>query len=584
MDSWLIDTVPSSRLPVYTRFNANDVLPGPITPLGATLAWNPHIFAGFSLGYAEMGAVTLAEAAEDEVWPGGGFFYGHLYVNVTMARLTGLRAGMGWEPIDEAFFGSHPDAPPHAPRPEDGDPQAAAAIAARTQWTLSTTTFPELEEDRATAQALRDNRPDLRALSSAALVARARSMMPYEQLMWRGELIAGAQAAVGPAVVSQAVAGVPDARVLDLIGTSGDVDSAAPSFAMWDLSRLVRADAQLSAAFAAGLAGLSERVAGHAGFAAALERFLYDYGYRGPSEWDLGADSWETRPELVLALVDRLRLLDDDASPTERGRAQAATTASAVAAIEAELAGNADALGMLAVGLASARRFAGWRERGKSNCIRVLHEARVALAELGRRLEADGRLPDAKLVFMALETELDTLVLNPQSLVSTLLARREQWRELADLELPLFVSGDRAMTPLSALPRKTRPAVAPQATGSVLTGQPASAGVARGRVRVVHDPASVADFEPGDILVAPQTDPSWTPLFMVASAVVVGVGAMMSHAMIVSRELGIPCVAGIENVTTLIADGALVEIDGAAGTVTILQPAVASRSAAVPAS
>jgi pyruvate,water dikinase len=101
---------------------------------------------------------------------------------------------------------------------------------------------------------------------------------------------------------------------------------------------------------------------------------------------------------------------------------------------------------------------------------------------------------------------------------------------------------------------------------------------------VVHDPASVADFEPGDILVAPQTDPSWTPLFMVASAVVVGVGAMMSHAMIVSRELGIPCVAGIENVTTLIADGALVEIDGAAGTVTILQPAVASRSAAVPAS
>jgi pyruvate,water dikinase len=189
-------------------------------------------------------------------------------------------------------------------------------------------------------------------------------------------------------------------------------------------------------------------------------------------------------------------------------------------------------------------------------------------------LEADGRLPDAKLVFMALETELDTLVLNPTSLVPTLLERREQWRELSDLELPLFISGDRPITPMSALARKSHQAKAPEPTGGVLHGQPASAGTARGRVRVVRDPASVADFEPGDVLVAPQTDPSWTPLFMVASAVVVGVGAMMSHAMIVSRELGIPCVAGIENVTELVTDGAMVEVDGAAGTVTVLQAAL----------
>jgi phosphoenolpyruvate synthase/pyruvate phosphate dikinase len=104
----------------------------------------------------------------------------------------------------------------------------------------------------------------------------------------------------------------------------------------------------------------------------------------------------------------------------------------------------------------------------------------------------------------------------------------------------------------------------------VLSGAPASAGVARGRARVVTDPGNIADFQPGEILVAPQTDPSWTPLFMVSAGVVVGTGSMASHAMIVSRELGIPCVAGVQGATLRIADGAVIEVDGSTGSVTVL--------------
>ncbi|MEM1334198.1 MAG: PEP-utilizing enzyme, partial [Actinomycetota bacterium] len=74
----------------------------------------------------------------------------------------------------------------------------------------------------------------------------------------------------------------------------------------------------------------------------------------------------------------------------------------------------------------------------------------------------------------------------------------------------------------------------------------------------------------GDVLVAPITDPSWTPLFLAAAAVVVDVGATMSHAVIVSRELGIPCVVSAVGATTTIPDGAEIEVDGAAGTVTVL--------------
>jgi pyruvate,water dikinase len=88
---------------------------------------------------------------------------------------------------------------------------------------------------------------------------------------------------------------------------------------------------------------------------------------------------------------------------------------------------------------------------------------------------------------------------------------------------------------------------------------------------VIHDLSEIADFEPGEILVAPQTDPSWTPLFMVSAGVVVDVGAMGSHAMIVSRELGIPCAAGVPNATSRIPTGTLLEVDGSSGKVTVLE-------------
>ena len=97
-----------------------------------------------------------------------------------------------------------------------------------------------------------------------------------------------------------------------------------------------------------------------------------------------------------------------------------------------------------------------------------------------------------------------------------------------------------------------------------------SAGVVTGRARVILDPTRPESLEPGDILVAPITDPSWTPLFVPAAGVVVDVGATMSHAVIVSRELGIPCVVSASNATTRIQDGAEIRVNGDTGTVTIL--------------
>ena len=83
-----------------------------------------------------------------------------------------------------------------------------------------------------------------------------------------------------------------------------------------------------------------------------------------------------------------------------------------------------------------------------------------------------------------------------------------------------------------------------------------------------HDPTAL---EPGDVLVAPLTDPSWTPLFVPAGGVIVDVGAPLSHAIIVSRELGIPCAVSVTDATRRIPDGTLVQVDGGSGQVTILE-------------
>jgi rifampicin phosphotransferase len=106
--------------------------------------------------------------------------------------------------------------------------------------------------------------------------------------------------------------------------------------------------------------------------------------------------------------------------------------------------------------------------------------------------------------------------------------------------------------------------------GGSLQGMPGCPGVAEGRARVVLDSNDPTALDPGDVLVAPITDPSWTPLFVPAAAVVVDVGAPLSHAVIVSRELGIPCVVSATGATRAIPDGAIVRVDGGTGVVTVI--------------
>jgi pyruvate,water dikinase len=209
------------------------------------------------------------------------------------------------------------------------------------------------------------------------------------------------------------------------------------------------------------------------------------------------------------------------------------------------------------------------RERQRTSSAMLIHELRLAALELGRRGAAAGVLPDAKRVFMLFADELPAYVADPAAFADTLAERERVYLELFDYIPPFVIAGQPAA--YTQWERRDAHTAEPLAAGGTLTGVSGCPGTARGRARIVLNPDEADDLEPGDVLVAPITDPSWTPLFAAAAAVVVNVGAAFSHAAIVSRELGIPCVVSALDATLRIPDGALVEVDGTTGTVTVLE-------------
>ena len=569
-DTWITDTGASTRFPVYTRANASDVLPGPVSPLGATLSWIPGLMEGWRDGNIRQGAFSVEEVAGDPN-PVCAIFNGYFYVNASVVRVYGERAGAGAAAIDAAFFGNRPDTPPYVPHPDDQSEAAAERIGSTMAWVMSATEWPEMEESKRRADAARAERPDLAAASDAELVARAREMTQLEREFFSDHVLSSSNTAVGPTIVGQ----IAPAQMLRLLGSAGDVDSALPSYELWHLSREVRESPELTAAFEAGVAGLLERLRAEDDDDASalldhLDRFLEDYGARGPNEWDAYSDVWESQPELVLALVDRMRLAGDEQSPVARHDAVAADRVAATAEVLAGLGDDEATTGLLLAGQASALRFMGWRERTKTNCVKAVHEQRMALRELGRRAAERGALDHPKQVFMLLADELDDFVADPAAFRDRCREREAAWRLLWDREPPYFIEADKGVPPLSSLLGKGDEAVTVAASGDVLTGGPGCAGVVQGTARVILDASDPTALEPGDILIAPNTDPAWTPLFVPAGGVVVDVGALNSHAVIVSRELGIPCVVSVVDATKRIPDGALIEIDGGAGTVKIL--------------
>ena len=542
-DRWITDLEPSQKFPVYTRANAGEVLPDPASPLAWTLVWEPSVVEGWADANVSAGTVVRTEftSVPPEVV---GLFGGYLYINGSLARLFGVRGpGLTAEMIDFVYFGEHLDVPKYVHEDWHDDPAATEKLGAWMGEVLTAADLPGHRDDQARANQTRAGRGTLGALTDADLVERARSLIPFvRHLFWR-HLDTTAGTSVGSGALGAIAEAMGDPSiVLTLITGIGDVDSALPSLAMWELSRLPADSAEFRQGF---------------------EAFIAEYGSRGPNEWDIRSEVWETKPALALALIEAMRPAPDSESPAARNAKNVAKRKALEAQIRAALADQPEALGTFELALRSAHLYMAGRERAKTNIIKVIHEMRMAMRELAVR--HDYTMSE---VCMLLADELDAFVAAPDEFRARLTAREEQYLELFQLDPPFIVNG--SVKPLSQWARRGGPEASKAVVGDVLSGVPGSPGVATGRARVILDPSDPTALEPGDVLIAPITDPAWTPLFVPAAAVEVNVGAQVSHAVIVSRELGIPCVVSVLDATQRISDGALVTVDGTTGTVTIL--------------
>jgi rifampicin phosphotransferase len=575
MQRWITDTETSERFPYYTRANADEVGPDPFSPLGWSLVWMKGCNPGVAKGFVEFGVVDISEYDLEPLqvfgnW--GGYFYNPM----SLSRLMGERMpGATAEAIDKAYFGDHPGVPPYEPHPDDVNEVQSAKLAERMGWVMTTESFPE--QDAAAAMALRvvAARPDLASLSNAELVAYARSIPAKVEEAWIAYTVVCLGASLGPGAVQAVCESIGRAEdAVKVLSAVGSVESAEASFSMWDLSRIVRDSPSLTAAFSDGIAGVIDRVdaADPAGkeFLEGWHRLLVEHGHRAPNEWDTRPDSWTTRPEIALGMINRLRHQTDDRSPHVAKQLAVIERERVAAELLAVVEGDAEAHGTLVAGMASSARWLGWREKGKYACIRLIHEVKLAMYELGERMVAAGVIAKRQQIFNLLDSELDAFLADPMSFHGIIAEREEAFQHLHLVAPPYIVGHVQGVAPIGEWAPRNGVRADKAAVGDVLQGGPGAPGVVTGRARIVLDPMVAPDMDITDILVAPTTDPSWAPLFLSVGGVVVNVGAVGSHAAIVSRELGVPCAVSVVQATERIPEGALITVDGSTGTVTIV--------------
>lgn len=548
---YVTDTALSERFAIYTRANVGEVFPDPVTPLTSSAAlWEAEL--GWRDAWVRMGAFEADEFPAEDFCQLG-VLGGYCYLNASLIRLFGERApGLSWQTMDEQFFGAQPGIPPYEQLPGDERPDLSEKIGATFGWVLGQQQLSDLSEltaDRALTKSLRDHRPELGEQSLQQLWDRFLEMVPLHRRMFGQHLFTTYMATVPVGVISGVATAVgrPD-LIMPIIAGIGEVDSAEPSYAMWTLSRLAPESSEFAAGFAA---------------------FLYEFGSRGPNEWESRSASWETRPALALAAIDRMRVSPESANPRGHQAERAAEREAASAELLAMVEGDPATHGQLAAAIGCSKAWLPGRERTKTNNIRVIHEMRMAMREIGRRMVALGVFDEIEDFGFVTKDEMPAFLADPRPMATTVRERRAEYMRLEQLEPPFVFVGHSAGP--DTWPRRDAVAADRLGVGDVLAGMSGCSGVAEGIARVVLDSNDPFALEPGDILIAPITDPSWTPLFVPAAGVVVDVGAPMSHAIIVSRELGIPCVISATGGTRRIPNGARVRVDGSTGVVTVLE-------------
>ena len=351
-------------------------------------------------------------------------------------------------------------------------------------------------------------------------------------------------------------------RLLATLISSGDNKTVTTNRALEGLADLIRDDRELARLFAElppeQIEGALPAVPGGSDFAQQFADFLTEHGHRESIMLLVSQPTWRDNPTAVLRMLKGMAAADRPVSESDTGN-EAERELYSHPLLRSRRLRQA-----IATLMAGARDFTRFREDTHYYSTMAMPVVRRIAIEYGRRLVALGALSVPEDVFHLHVSELH----GPHGgepdaeTVRQTVARRSRLRE------------ELAKRPLVD-PRFLQPAAGGRGTAeAIVSGTPGSAGSATGVARLIRGPGDFDRLESGEILVAPYTNPTWTPLFARAAGVVVDTGSAMSHAAIVAREYRIPAVLGAAGATTTIENGTVITVNGDEGVVVASETAV----------
>ncbi len=338
---------------------------------------------------------------------------------------------------------------------------------------------------------------------------------------------------------------------------------------LWDLAQAAKASPTVRAVLRGGgtdLRAKLEKTKEGQHFLAEFDRFLAEYGHR-EVRMDILYPTWVEDPTPVLAIVRQYLDVPENQSPhrqQERLVKQREVLARTVQArLQQDLRGRLVLWPIFRTILRHTQAHTRERDTMHFEFTRVFPPFRRLLFALGRRWAAQGLITAPEDIFFLTLDEITQVAESPRRMHDTVAERRTQLASSKARRAPTKICDG-----VQVLPETPSAGDTVEGQWRGIAGSP---GMVKGIARVIRGPEEFDKLQNGDILVAPLTNPVWTPLFAIAGGLVTEVGGILSHGAIVAREYGIPAVMAVPEATRALQDGQRLTVDGNQGIVYLAQ-------------
>jgi phosphohistidine swiveling domain-containing protein len=510
----------------WSTVNLAEAIPGVPTPLSWSIfSIGNEVsvpYAYYRLGVLPRRLAGRADRVDDRFVA---IFYGRAAMNVTHLRqIADLTPGTSGDAMEEQLLGSVRDGvPSHSsarrlPFVLARFPLEAARLPLRLRrfyraqhqwWTAATASSPP-----SSLRLLTHSVDRFDAAMRIHMIGVVVTQALFEQLTRL------ARAAGQPGLVTQLAAGY------------GDYEEARMVSELWKVSR-----GQLS-----------------------VDAFIGRYGFHGPQEGEISSTTWREDPSLVTSIAERYSLHGVEDRPTEQaGRREKRIVAEQSLLTDLPASQRLKARAVLRL----AQRYLPLREVGKATFLMALDAGRFAARRHGAELVAKGVLAQPDDIFAFTVSEVARGLGDAGDAREVAARRRAKRAEYQELSFPDRWEG-------MPEPRMSKATAVALRAGDTITGVSVTGGVVEGPARVATSLEVAEELEPGEILVCEVTDPSWCALFPLVAGMVVDIGGPLSHAAIVAREMGIPCVVNTGEAVARIVTGMRIRLDATNGVVEIL--------------